>query len=464
VFSNKGLVNFYEDSGASQKSVAPDRFYWDNVNTDSNLAPLKYKANHAMSKMTSPATSHVKPWLGVIVATTILFNQAGNDYTANAAQKSLPVRDFLPPVASINAKLLENAEASNDNMLEPVALSAVQGPVLHASPKIKKLDTDLGIHIKTEQLESLLEIQRKVDEADLESLWEATIQKNPVIRFSLEKLATPSDLQTKQSSRFMTKTLNMLISGATMVPAMLPGASMYQNMGSMAMGNALQNMVNGRTQVNVGSLSATEQIQLAGLIDELKLRLIHSYQDYKNTLQNLAQSHQVTVKNNSLYAKALESKNNLAIMASGAAYYQSVLSETTLRQKAKLYRVQLERLAGPEAVNRLELAVHIPENTSTATAATPINSTASYELIGPLPIENALPNNTAKINEMIGPELPPAKIKTSKKTVQNDSSLKKNEFPQPLEIGPQLQESKQIEPLSFSGAASGQNNREKAVR
>lgn len=400
------------------------------------------------------------------MAATILFSQAGHGYAVGPAQKNLPVRDFLPPVASINAKLIESAEASNDNLLEPVALSAVQSPVLQASPKVKKLDTDLSIHVKTEQLESLLEIQRKVDEADLESLWEATIQKNPVIRFSLEKLATPSDLQTKQSSRFMTKTLNMLISGATMVPAMLPGASMYQNMGSMAVGNALQNMVNGKTQVNVGSLSATEQIQLASLIDELKLRLIHSYQDYKNTLQNLAQSHQVTVKNNSLYAKALGTKNNLVIMASGAAYYQSVISETTLRQKAKLHRVQLERLAGPEAVNRLELAVHVPESTSTATATPLIDPPDSHEFVGPVPIETAAPNNTAIINEMIGPELPPAKIKSSKKTVQNNTNLKKNDFPPPLEIGPQLQESQQIEPLSFSQAVSAYSltNREKTVR
>ncbi len=386
------------------------------------------------------------------MAASILFTQVNSSFAANPAQKGLVERDFLPPVASINAKLVESVESGSEDLLEPVALSAVQSPVLQASPKIEKLNTDLSVHIKTDQLENLLEIQRRVDEADLESLWEATIQKNPVIRFSLEKLATPSDLQTKQSSRFMTKTLNMLISGATMVPAMLPGASVYQNMGSMAMGNALQNMVNGKTQVNVGSLSATEQIQLASLIDELKLRLIHSYQDYKNTLQNLAQSHQVTVKNNAIYAKALSSKNDLAIMASGAAYYQSVLSETALRQKAKLNRVQLERLAGPEAVNRLELAVHVSENTSTASAAPTNNRSGSEDLVGPLPIETAAPHNTARITEMVGPELPPAKIKTPKKTVQNNKNFKKYELPQPMEIGPHLQESRHIEPLNISQA------------
>ncbi|WP_303672752.1 hypothetical protein [Vampirovibrio chlorellavorus] len=368
-------------------------------------------------------------------------------------------RDFLPPIATINARLVEQAVTSTDDPLEPVALSAVQTPVLHATPKVEMLDTDLSAQIKATQVENLIEIQRKIDEADLESLWEATVEKNPVIRFSLEKLATPADLQNKQSSRFMTKTLNMLISGATMVPAMLPGSGMYQNMGSMAVGNALQNLVNGKTQINPNSLSATEQIQLAGLIDQLKLRLIHNYQDYKNTLQNLAQSHAITTKNNLLYSKALASKNDLAIMAAGSAYYQSLLSETALRQKAKLNRLQLERLAGPEAVQRLELAVHVPESAATA-LSTPTIEPASLnikelkreEFIGPSPMESVLQSSTAKTGELIGPELPPAKVRMPK---QNTRKKPQNNEPlQPMEIGPQLNESDAHHTLELPKAIS----------
>ncbi len=377
-----------------------------------------------------------------------------------AAGKNMAAsRDFLPPIATINARLVEQAVTETNDLLEPVALSAVQTPVLHATPKVEKLDTDLSAQIKTTQVESLIEIQRKIDEADLESLWEATVEKNPVIRFSLEKLATPADLQTKQSSRFMTKTLNMLISGATMVPAMLPGSGMYQNMGSMAVGNALQNLVNGKTQINPNSLSATEQIQLAGLIDQLKLRLIHNYQDYKNTLQNLAQSHAITTKNNHLYSKALASKNDLAIMAAGSAYYQSLLSETALRQKAKLNRLQLERLAGPEAVQRLELAVHVPEYATTALTTPNIEpgnlntqELKREEFIGPSPMESVLQSSTAKTSELIGPELPPAKIRMPK---QNARKKPQNNEPlQPMEIGPQLNESDAHHSLELPKAIS----------
>ncbi len=391
-------------------------------------------------------------------ATIVVGTLSASPALAGSPNKDV-LRDFLPPIATINARLVEQVVAETDDPLEPVALSAVQTPVLHATPKVEKLDTDLSAQIKTTQVENLIEIQRKIDEADLESLWEATVEKNPVIRFSLEKLATPADLQTKQSSRFMTKTLNMLISGATMVPAMLPGSGMYQNMGSMAVGNALQNLVNGKTQINPNSLSATEQIQLAGLIDQLKLRLIHNYQDYKNTLQNLSQSHAITTKNNLLYSKALASKNDLAIMAAGSAYYQSLLSETALRQKAKLNRLQLERLAGPEAVQRLELAVHVPENAATA-LTTPnlepanlnIPNLKNQELIGPSPMESLLQSSTAKTSELIGPELPPAKIRAPKQNTRNKP--KNNEPLQPLEIGPQLNESDAHHSLELPKAIS----------
>ena len=404
-----------------------------------------------MTYRISPAYLHVKHWLGGLIVASILLNQALPSFAAKDSAKALPHRDFLPPVASINPKLTQKAEslADDEDVFEPVALTAVQGPVLHASPKVEKLATDISAQFKTEQLESLLEIQRKVDEADLEHLWQATVEKNPVIRFSLEKLATPTDLQTKQSSRFMTKTLNALISGASMGATMLPGASMYQNMGSMAVGNALQNMVAGKTNINPNGLSATEQIQLAGLIDDLKLRLIHSYQDYKNTLQNLAQSNQTTAKNNALYSKALTAKNDLALMAAGTAYYQAMIAETSLKHKAKLARMELERLAGPEAVSRLELAIHVPENISTA-SINPIekkSAPAVDELIGPLPIETASPmTSNGQANEFIGPELPPAKIKTPTKSAKSAKTPLKNEMPQPLEIGPRLKESTQTEP------------------
>lgn len=378
----------------------------------------------------------LKTKLGIVLAASLIliYPLTYSESAALGAEKarSWPVKDFLPPIATINPKLDEGSRQQADHEVEPVALSAVTSPVIRKSPKVNRLADDLNGQFKSEQLDNVLEIQKRIDEADLERLWQATVEKNPVIRFSLEKLATPADLQSKQSSKFLSKTLSLLISGASMGSTMLPGGGAYRNMGSMAVGNALQNMVSGKTQLAPGSLSPTEQIQMAGLIDELKLKLIHNYQDYKITLQALGQSHETTLKNNNLYSKALNTHNDLAVMASGAAYYQALLNETTLKQKAKLYRMTLERLAGTEAVSQLELSAVIPEH-----------STASNtkELIGP--------ESPVEINEeLIGPELPPARAAVQASRVTGNQKTKAKttskspanalEIPQALEISPNL--------------------------
>lgn len=390
-----------------------------------------------MKHLLSPGHRPLQTWVGVVLASGILLChslpvQAG---TIKPNEK-WPKRDFLPPIASINPKLVERQADMAENALEPVALSAVTSPVIRTSPKVDRLSTDISSQFKTEQLQGVLEIQKKVDEADLEHLWRSTVEKNPVIRFSLEKLATPSDLQTKQSSKFLSRTLGLLIQGGTMAATMLPGpaAGGYRNMGTMAVGNALQNLTTGKTQPTPGSLSPTEQIQLAGLIDELKMKLIHNYQDYKNTLQSLAQSHEITVKNNNMYSKALSSKNDLAIMAAGTAYYQALINETALRQKAKLYRLELERLAGAEAVSTLQLAVSV--STSMTATNTPATGTAK---IMESPAGELLQNESS--SDSIGPELPAALPKN-----QGSSQPIGNDLPPALEIGPHLSQ-ENIEPI-----------------
>ena len=375
-----------------------------------------------MMSPTSPKTFRpMQIWLSVGLSLSLMLGEGlpGLAASKSGGQTAWPMRDFLPPIASINPKLTDQPKDPTENDLGPVALSAVTSPAIRTTPKVNRLATDLHISGKNDQAQALMEIQQKVDEADLEHLWQATVEKNPVIRFSLEKLATPADLQTKQSSRFLSKTLSVLISGATMGATLLPGASAYRNMGSMAVGNALQNITTGTTKMTPNSLSATEQIQLAGLIDELKLKLIHNYQDYKNTLQTLSEARELTMKNNNLYSKALSTKNDLAIMAAGSAYYQSLMRETTLRQKAKLYRIQLERIAGTDAVATLALATTV----STASVATE-NKTSDNPANHPESLSTASTDSTSALS----------KTQTPASTPQNDVVM-----PQAMmEIGPNL--------------------------
>jgi hypothetical protein len=300
--------------------------------------------------------------------------------TALASQNvSWPKRDFLPPIASINPKLDELP----DNGLESLDFSPSNTKGIQKTPRITRLDTPLPVGEKNVK-SGLLEARHKIEEADLERLWQATVQKNPVIRFSLEKLAAPADTLPSHSSLFLRKTLTTMISGATMASTMLPGGGAYRNMMSMAGGNAIQNVVSGNTKPTPGALSKTELIELAGLIDDLKLSLIHNYQDYNASLQSLADARQSTQRNSAIYTQAQKSNNDMAVMAAASAYFQALLHETNLRQKARLQRVMLERVAGQETVSELAL---VPTFSDTAIAEQSEKSTTESvaELIGPQP-------------------------------------------------------------------------------
>jgi len=299
-------------------------------------------------------------------------------------------RSFLPPVATINPVLDPAALKADHNELDltPVSLAPTSPPPeLHTTPRVKQLDTALNLRESDGDYEKLLKIQQKLSEEDLKALWEATVEKNPVIRFSLEKLAMPAEVQEEHSSQFVKKSLNLLISGAAMATTLLPGAgglgsNYYRNIGAMAGRDALANVVNGPVQIPENMLSPTEKIQLAGLIDELQATVIQTYHNYRNTLQSLTEAHKTAVHNNTIYANALKSTSPAAQLAAGAAYYASLLHENDLRQKAKQYRLQLERLAGVETVSSLRLSVAFTEDllaTSGATEKTPSTTGTPHE-------------------------------------------------------------------------------------
>ncbi|MBY0403046.1 MAG: hypothetical protein K2X66_04050 [Cyanobacteria bacterium] len=155
----------------------------------------------------------------------------------------------------------------------------------------------------------------------------------------------------------MNKTLNVLISGVTMAATMAPGGSYYRNMAAFTAGDSMRNMINVKNRPRLNSLSATEQIQLAGLVDDLQGKLVKTYHTYKNGLQSLIHAHQTTLSHNDIYRKALQSGNDLAILAAGSAYYKSLLAEAEIRQEAKINRLRLERLAGEEVLSDLKLSV-----------------------------------------------------------------------------------------------------------
>jgi hypothetical protein len=83
----------------------------------------------------------------------------------------------------------------------------------------------------------------------------------------------------------------VLISGATLAAVAVPGGGAYRNMGAMAGGDALRNVLIDKSAKPSGlTLSSAELIQLAGLVDDLKGSLIQTYHDYRNILGTLTEA------------------------------------------------------------------------------------------------------------------------------------------------------------------------------
>ncbi len=319
-----------------------------------------------------------------------------------AAFADWPVRNFLPPVATINPKLddipeVTAADPTDNDGLEVVSLASVTTPVLTTKPAIERIDSH--VDVLNDAAKAKQQAQADLEEVDMETLWSATVERNPVIRFSLEKLTTPEELAQKQSSVFMRKTLGVLISGATLASTMLPGGSAigsYRNMGVMAGGDALKNLTSGRTTPLAARLTATEKIQLAGMIDDLQRQVIQAYHDYRRALVALADAHTKTTEASERYSLAMSQVNEASksnkksgnqqllqsmqaalLMSNGASYYQSLRHETSLKQEAKRHRLQLERLAGIETVAGLKLAVGDDEIATVPEEITPQQATPS---------------------------------------------------------------------------------------
>jgi hypothetical protein len=339
---------------------------------------------------------------------------------AEAAQNktaSWPKRDFLPPIASINPRL---DDLQDDTGLDSIDFAPSGSKNIQKTPRITRIDTP--VQVEQNQKTGLLEARRKIEEADLERLWQATVQKNPVIRFSLEKLSAPADTLPSHSSKFLRRTLSTMISGATMASTMLPGGGAYRNMMSMAGGNALQNVLSGNTKPTPGALSNTELIELARLIDDLKLALIRNYQNYNASLQALSAAREATERNSAVYTQAQKSNNDMAVMAAASAYFQALLHETDLKQRARLQRLTLERIAGQETVSQLAL---VPTFSDTAIATTdkPTQQASQEnvaEVIGPQPEPAITPSTKATVKANI---LKPATPATVAKTEQPSKAL-----------------------------------------
>lgn len=202
-------------------------------------------------------------------------------------------------------------------------------------------------------LQALIDTQKKKDLADLELLWQGTIANNQVIEFALKKLASP-DSQRRIHSSFMAKTLSAVVSGASFVPCVM-GTNPTVQTAAFSAGRLAQSLINKKNVPQEVPLSDTELIQLASLVEELQDKIIASYYNYKNTLNQLKDTRAKMILYSKNYSKAIASNDMMDISLSSTLYDNMYIQEYKLEQAARKYHTELQRLAGKTAVDKLEL-------------------------------------------------------------------------------------------------------------
>lgn len=233
-----------------------------------------------------------------------------------------------------------------------IQLENVQKETIEVEKSPKVISGSL-VMSDNQMLNELIELQKQKDLEDIENLWKGTVENNKVIGFALKKLATPES-QRRIHSSLMAKTLNAVISGSSFVPTFM-GAHPTIQTGSFAMGRLAQTLLNRKTTPQEIPLTDTELIELSGLVEELQDKIIDAYYNYKGTLGQIKESRERLLLYHKNYSKALDNGDILDISISSSLYDSIVLQEYYYMQNAKKYHLELQRLAGKKAVDKLKL-------------------------------------------------------------------------------------------------------------
>ena len=210
----------------------------------------------------------------------------------------------------------------------------------------------------TQSAQIIVNKQQEADMEDLESIWEGTVNNNPLIKFTLQKLAIPEEERRVHSS-LLAKSMSAIISGASMLPSFM-GMNYGIQSASFASARLAHNLLNKKNAkiLQESPLTDTEAIELAGLIEDLQGEIVTTYYCYKHTLQSLKDTRAELILLNKNYANAISSGDKLEITVTSARWEEKQIEEYKLKQEAKRYYLMLQRLAGKETVDNLNVAVY----------------------------------------------------------------------------------------------------------
>ena len=243
---------------------------------------------------------------------------------------------------------------------EEIMLPVVQKQKLNLHPVENKQTKQMVIN-KKEQFNELVSMQQESEIQDIEMLWQATVDANKLIRFTMQKLNTPEG-QRRLHSSLAAKSLSAIVYGASFLPA-LAGTDASVQTASFATGRLLNNFLNKNSTPQKEMLSDTELIELAGTIEGLQDTIISAYYGYKGALNKLKDTRSRIILYNKNYSEAIKSGDSLELVISSALYEDMLLNEYYEEQEAKKYYLELERLAGAKTVEKLNLTQFAFKNT-----------------------------------------------------------------------------------------------------
>ena len=236
-----------------------------------------------------------------------------------------------------------------------IELEKVKDFDIKYNEKIETLKGSLFVD-NTMEAQNQINIQQKADLEDIENLWNATVNNNPMIGFCLKKLAIPAS-QRRIHSSMLAKTMSAVISGAALLPSFL-GMNYGIQSGSYAAGRLANNLINKKNNEKLQnpSITDTEAIELASLIEDLQDEIIVDYFKYKGALTKLKKCREQILLHNKNYSQALNENNSLDISITQAQWEEELIEEYRIKQEVKKYQIALTRLAGKETVKNLNVA------------------------------------------------------------------------------------------------------------
>lgn len=243
---------------------------------------------------------------------------------------------------------------------EEIILPVVQKQKLELHPVEDKSSKKIIIN-KQEEFSELVSMQQETEIKDIEMLWEATVDNNKLIKFTMQKLNTPEG-QRRLHSSLAAKTLSAVVYGASFLPTFSGGDSLVQS-ASFATGKLVNNFLNKNAMPKQEIISDTELIELAGTIEALQDTIISSYYNYKGALNKLKDIRSRIVLYNKNYSEALQRGDKLEVIISSSLYEDMILNEYYAEQEAKKYYLELERLAGEKTISKLHLTQFAYKNT-----------------------------------------------------------------------------------------------------